>query len=391
MNDVEAFLATQEAIKIQLDIERNLTDYTIYNTQGRRILAATEEILNNARKEPDEEVKITTLDREWIEYQEDPRYKYKEFTIHSINKEAGKIKKEANKDIRVIDTVTKAEKTEFYDGDKFYLILPKNVGQEVILTFSYDNKEGLLMYKCNQNGKNYILAEQGTEHIETNIFIISAIETQVEIINQDKDTKEPIAGNIFDIINEDKSLVVGYLITNNEGKAVVPLDRGRYYLKQKEAIDGYNLNKALIEINIEKIEPVKIVVESTKSITEEITNINKETNMIEEDRNIIETNITEVSNIKTTNINREIINQTNETNLDNVNNFINTINRKNVLNLQKENTYRNYIDEPDVVQNEILEGENITLHMTRKDYINYIDMIMLNSAKVPILPVASKH
>ncbi len=118
--------------------------------------------------------------------------------------------------------------------------------------------------------------------------------------------------------------------------------------------------------------------------------VNKEINITEENKNVVENNITQLSNITTTNINKEIINETNETNLHNVNNFINTINRKNIVNLTKENTYKNEIQE-EYIQNQVLQGENITLSMTRQDYINYIDMIMLNSTKIPILPVASRQ
>ena len=75
--------------------------------------------------------------------------------------------------------------------------------------------------------------------------------------------------------------------------------------------------------------------------------------------------------------------------MHNVNNFINTINRKNVENIEKENVYNNVIEELNI-QNRKITGENEELKMTRQDYINYIDMVMLNSIKIPILPVASR-
>ncbi len=131
-------------------------------------------------------------------------------------------------------------------------------------------------------------------------------------------------------------------------------------------------------------------INGVKATTEESTNINKEINVTEEIKNITHNNIKEISNITTTNINKEIINQTNETNLNNINNFINNINRKNVLNLKKENTYNNYIEERETIRNEVLTGDNEEVIMSRQDYINYMDMVMLDSAKVPILPVASK-
>lgn len=175
-----------------------------------------------------------------------------------------------------------------------------------------------------------------------------------------EETKVPIQGNTFVILDENNEILKDNLTTNNEGKINLVLSKGKYYLKQINTIEGYNLNKSLIEININDEENINIKVQSTKPTTEEVTTVNK-----------------------------EIINETNETNLHNVNNFINTINRKNIVNLTKENTYKNKIQE-EYIQNKVLQGENLTLSMTRQDYINYIDMIMLNSTKIPILPVASR-
>lgn len=392
-NVEEAYIATQEAIYIQKE-GRNIDDYEIVEGEeerANRILNTTKEILKNASKEKPSTINITTNDTKWKTYEENNNYKYKEYSIESGNTIPGDIIVQQGEDVRVIDKLTNETKNMFNDGDAFYLIVPKNIEQEIKIQFGYEKKDVYLyIYKKTEALEDQYLLAEKESFISSAIFIEKvAIENNVEILNEDHETKLPIVGNVFSIIKEDGTVVKSDLVTNAEGKISINLSEGKYYLKQTSTIDEYNLNKTLIEIEVGSEGSIKTKIESTKPVTEEATILNKEINVIEESKNVIENNITEVSNIKTTNINKEIINEINETNLHNVNNFINTINRKNITNLTKENFYNNYIDEI-YTQNKELEGENITLNMTRKDYVNYIDMVMFDSAKVPTLPVASK-
>lgn len=392
-NIEEAYLATQEAIYIKKE-GRNIDNYHIIEGEEIRanaILNLTKEILKNALNEKSTTLEVTTNDTKWKTYESNNNYKYKEYTIKSTNTIPGDITIQKGEDIRLIDKSTNETKTRFSDKDVFYLIVPKDLEQEIKIQFNYEMKDTTLyVYKITDDLKDKYLIAEEENRISSAIFTEKlAIENNVEILNQDKETKLPIIGNIFSIIKEDGTVINSNLETNEEGKISTRLSKGKYYLKQTNTINGYNLNKALIQIDVNNEENIKIKVESTRPITEEVITINKETNIIEENKNVTEKNIKEISNIKITNINKEIINETNETNLHNVNNFINTINRKNVTNLKKENTYNNDIEEI-FTKDELLEGEDITLHKTRKDYVNYIDMVMFDSARVPILPVASK-
>ncbi len=392
-NIEEAYLATQEAIYIKKE-RRNIDYYDITKGEeekANRILNLTRKILNNASNEKPDTVEVDRNDTKWKTYEKDNNYKYKEYTIHSANTIPGDIIVQQGDDVRIIDKLTNETKNMFNDGDTFYLIVPKDKEQEIQIQFGYERKDAYLyIYKKTEALEDqYLLAEKEL-FISSAMFIEEVeIENNVEILNEDQETKLPIVGNVFSIVKEDGTVVKNNLVTNAEGKISINLSEGKYYLKQTNAIDGYNLNKALIELEVESEGNIKTKIESMKTSTKEITTVNKEINVIEENKNIIENNITEVSNIKTTNINKQIINEINETNLHNVNNFIDTINRKNVTNLTKKNIYNNYKDEL-YIQNRELEGEQKTLNMTRRDYVNYIDMVMLDSAKVPILPVASK-
>lgn len=391
-SEIQAFLATQEAIYTILE-GRNLADYETFDNEGIHIIEIAQEILDNANKEASETkdtIELIQKDECWKDYEADNNFKYKEYTVSSNIEDEGKIDIQKGANIKIIDKTTNTIKQTFLANDTFYLVVPKNVEQEINVKFSYE-KEQFSVYSFKESEEldaTYLLPILSP--ITTSINETIKGDSKVKIINKDSETNEPIIGNTFSIIKEDNATVKENLVTDDNGMIDISLDNGKYYLKQIGAIGEYSINKALIEINIANHEPVTININSSKDITEESTNVEKEINVNEENKKVIENNITEVSNIKTTNINREITNETNETNLSNVNNFINTINRKNVLNLEKANTYRNYITEQGMTENRILEGENKTLNMTRQDYINYIDMIMLNSARVPILPVASK-
>lgn len=231
---------------------------------------------------------------------------------------------------------------------------------------------------------------QKTKSIAKNLEEEVIEETNVEILNQDKETKEHIQGNIFAILNEDDTVFKENLQTNEEGKINFTLPMGKYYLKQTSTIEGYNLNKALIEIDTSNAKNINIKIESTKPTTNETTVVNKEINIIEEHENIVENNIKNVADYNITNINKEIINETNRTNLNNVNNFINTINRENIAYITKENFYRNNIDEDLFTTTMKALGNNVSFSKSREDYVNYMDMIMMNSTRVPLLPIASR-
>jgi len=384
----EAYLATQEAIYIELE-GRNIEDYVITGTQGDRILSATKQILEAASKEK-EDIEIILKDEYLKEYANDTNYKYKEMQIKIENVNNIKLEILESNDCKIIDA-TGNEKSDFINEETFFLLVPKNIDQEVSVKVSYE-KDGIVIYGCKNEGEEdnlYLVTLEGIESFEQEEKVNVLGNSKIEITNKDKETKTAIAGNKYAIIKEDGTVIKDNLITDENGKVSTTLDNGKYYLKQEETIEEYTLNKALIEINIENVEPVSINIESTKALTEENTTVVKEINIVDDSKNIVENNVTEVSNVTTTNINKEIINETNKKYLNNVNNFINTINRTNVTNLKKENTFTNEIQE-EFVKNETVQGENNNSTMTRTDYINYIDMIMLDSAKVPILPVASK-
>lgn len=377
----EAYLATQEAIYCTL-LNRNVNDYIAENEIGQRIINAVKKILKTPKEE---EITIEEVTN-WISLSNTE--KYKEYNIKCRHELCNYKVKAGGENIKITDT--NGNRLEMAQrGERFRVVIPKymqdpisiEIEAEIIGTYVQ-----ICHSKVNSNGQ-YVMPEIGNLQVKKS-FPLNISDAKVLIQNKDQ-KDENLAGSCFDILDSQYQKIKENVQTDRFGKITFYLDNGKYYLKQTSTASGYEVNKALLEIDIQNGKDVNINIVNTKKIYETTTTTQKEINVTEETKEIQETNTKEVSNIHTTNINKEIINQINETNLHNVNHFINTISRKNVVNLKKENQYKNWIDEINV-ESRNLVGENRNLNMTRSDYINQMDLLMHGKINVPILPVASK-
>lgn len=218
-------------------------------------------------------------------------------------------------------------------------------------------------------------------------------ECQLHIINVDENNN-PIVGNKYTVLRTDlpgydaKDYLIN-LTTNEQGKIDTTLFIGKFYIKQTHSVDGYSINKSLIELTYEKGENITLTIVSQKPTTKETTKIlDKQINYTEKNNNTIENNVTNNSDIVVTNNNKEIINETNTTKWNNVSNFINTIDRNNILTLGGNTTYNNSTQESNLNEPGV-ETITIPSNMTKLEFMNYINEIMSDSG-IPILPVASK-
>lgn len=376
----EAYIATQEAVYCKLE-NKDVNKYIAENEAGQRIIRAIKQILKNSQNEV---IKIQEMS-DWTDLSKIEKYKeYRVYFNSLINCTPNIVEGNA----KITDSNGNI-KQNLEHAEIFRVVLPKN--EEMVAKIRLDAQvRGTYVQVFNSTAnenKQYVMPEID-EITEIKEFDVESETVKVNILNKDE-LDNPIVGSCFDVLDLDYNVLMRNVHTDNFGKTSITLDKGKYYLKQTSVDANYELNKALLEIDIQGIRNANITITNTKLKEEEISILEKEINIKEETKQIKENNVKEVTNINNKNIYREIINETNVTNLNNVNNFINTINRKKVLNLEKENIYRNTIKEISK-QNKILDGENINLSMTRSDYINYIDMIMHNKISVPILPVASK-
>lgn len=376
----EAYIATQEAIYCKIE-NKDVNKYIAENEVGQRIIRAIKQILKNSKNE----VIIVKEVSDWTDLSNTE--KYKEYRVY-FNSLINSTVNVAEGNAKITDSNGNI-KQKLEHAEIFRVVLPKNkemtakvrIDAQILGTYAQ------IFNSTTDENKKYVMPEVDRV-TEIKEFDIASETVKVNILNKDE-ADNPIIDSCFDILDSDYNVLMKNLHTDSFGKISTPLDKGKYYLKQTSVDANYELNKALLELDIQGVKNANITVTNTKFSEKEISILEKEINIKEETKNIKEKNKKEITNITTTNINREITNETNVTNLNNVNNFINTINRRNVVNLEKENIYRNTIEEISK-QNKILEGENINLSMTRSDYINHIDMLMHSKINVPILPVASK-
>lgn len=380
-NYKEAYLATQEAIYCKLE-NKDVNYYIAENESGERIINAVKKILAKPKRELITLVEVS----DWNTLSNTEKYKEYKIQCKYVNYNY-KIK--AMGENAKITDISGNETEALTNSNRFRVVVPKYTDNSVSIKIETQVK-GTCVQICSAKediNKQYAMPEIGTIQIEKD-FNVNISDAKVNILNKDENGNN-IIGSSFNILDSEYNIIRENIQPDASCKITVNLDKGKYYLKQTKCNNQYEINKSLISINIQNETNVNITVTNTKANNEEIVTNEKEINVKEETKNIREKNEKEIANITTTNINREIINETNVTNLNNVNNFINTINRKKVVNLNKENTYKNTIEEISK-ENRIIDGENINLIMTRSDYINYIDMIMHDKTNVPILPVASK-
>ncbi|MCI8482582.1 MAG: Cys-Gln thioester bond-forming surface protein [Clostridia bacterium] len=386
-NEFEAYVATQEAMYYFIE-NRNLDLYHAENEEGQRIIDIITKIVVRVE---DKDVNLIEQTQEWKEYEDDPSKHYKEYKVE--------LKKEIiNATIQAIDAkqcelLSKEAQpiTNIKNNDIVKVVVPKNIDQVFPLQIDYNIMQPIIYIGRNPSSQTqYLITRLYSQDKDYQIQVNSQSLVDIHINNYQYDTKNPIFNNQFEILDENKNSYIAMLTTNEEGSINISLKKGKYYLKQVMTSYG-ELQKELVPIEVKGNEKtIELNVYNMQLTTQEQTIKEKQVNVTEENKVIQENHVTEVMNVHTTNLQKEIVDQTNETNLHQVNHFINTITKKNLLNLSKENYYRNQIQEQ-FEKNQILEGETRQLQMNQEDYKNYMDSIKVGTIDIPNLPMASKE
>lgn len=381
-NIEEAYMATQEAIYTIVD-NKNIDNYIAYNESGRKVIKAMKDILNNALSAD----KIVTIDATEDKWKEEGEYLTKRYRINVL-RQIYNSNIDIKEDGAKITDTNGLDKSTFADGDIIRILVPKDI-DSFDIKFNGQLKEKGGHMCSDSNGKEYIYVQEDYYNMETvkNIKIKELLD--IKIINRDNDTKEPIAGNEFELYKENE-LIKSNLITNNKGEILIEkLQMGIYRLKQKSVVDGYSKISSNIEVNLEGTDKLTTInINNSKTKTEESINYNQEINITEENKEIEENNVTDILNIHTENVFKDIINTTNEINLYNSNEFINTTNIKNTKNIKRNKTYNNNIEKEN--EEEIILEDTQNYEMTREDFINYMDNVKLSNNVVPSLPLTGK-
>lgn len=279
-SEIEAFAATKMAVYDAL-YTYNWSDFEPLNEQGKRVLAAAENISKKARSSSETKlvgkVEIKEITDTWEVDDKEEQYISKIYKV-CTNVESTKYKiqlSEVNIDnIKIVDKNNK-EKTEFNSNDNFKILIPisqleekSNIKREFKINATADLKTKPILYgeTADSNYQNYALAAGDWEFETAKIKVTyPSNKTKIKISKIDKETKEPLAYAKFNILDKNKSIVYSDIITDKNGNAQIDgILPGKYYIEEIIAPDGYTKYDELIEIDVDFNETYTVYVNNHK-------------------------------------------------------------------------------------------------------------------------------
>lgn len=279
INKEEAFTATKQAIYCYVH-GNNPNDYEAIGEAGARTLNAMKQIIANSENSNETKisnnVKVNKGEDNWKQDEIDKRYLSKEYSITSeadIKSYKVQITNENKIDIGGIKVTNlqNEEKDEFLANEKFKVLIPiKNLTESGSIKINVETKMKTkpVLYGTapNSSYQDYALTAEMYEDSkgESNDYY-SKNETKIIIVKQDKETHEPIENVEFELLDENKNTVYSGLKTNKEGKIVIEnLIPGKYFIKEVNTINGYEIYEELIDTEVSLHEQVTVNVYNNK-------------------------------------------------------------------------------------------------------------------------------
>ncbi len=287
-NREEAFSATKFAIyTIYYDMDPSY--YSPVDTDaGRRTYQALLKIVDNARKS------IETPDNEQISISSDNTWNIEknEFVskIYTLNSKVGQgeylvnISGDITKNLKLTD-LNNNEKNTFKIGEKFKITIPiKELNQngQFKLDIKANIKTKPVLYgKTTIAGtQNYAITGYMYEDA-TCTFSENYLKnlTKLTIIKKEYGTEKRLKNVKFNLLDNNKNILVENLITDENGKILLEnMLPGKYYISEIETLEGYNLYTDLIEVNLDFNEEFEVIVNNS---LKDKTEINKKFENIE--------------------------------------------------------------------------------------------------------------
>ena len=273
-NGQEAFTATKQAVYTMIH-NRDVSSYGPVNSDaGRRTYQIYCNIVNAARSmnasiEDNVFVNLNIVSEKWEVDKLNSNYLSKEY-FASSNVSSGNYEISLQglvpKDTKVVDLSNK-EKTTFSMNEHFKIIIPIS---ELIQseTFSINAKAKLdtkpVMYGATTVPGTQDYALTGFMYEEVGSSIVEDYEkneTKIIVYKLKEGTQDVLEGVKFELLNEKEEVIRKDLVTDEEGKIIIEnLLPGKYYLKEIETLEGYEINSELIEIELEFREEKEIAV-----------------------------------------------------------------------------------------------------------------------------------
>ena len=138
-----------------------------------------------------------------------------------------------------------------------------------------DNRNTPILFYQSKNSQNLVKA--GYLQEENISFQLKVIKTYLELNKIDKDTKSIIPsgeasldGAVFEIQKEDSEKIDKLIIEDNQG-ILWNLDFGKYYIKEIQAGEGYQLNPTTYEIEIKPETPKQSLTIENEVLKKKVT------------------------------------------------------------------------------------------------------------------------
>ncbi len=274
----EAYLATRQAIYCAV-YDRDPNSYgALGGEAGERTLRAMKQIVNAARTgtevKQSSTLTIKADNSMWTIDERDNMYVSKEFTVTAsapIKDYSIKLSGNLVEGMKVTDT-NNIEKTEFNSNEKFKILIPvKNIEKDGSFEINVDGevatKPVYFGKSPSSNLQNVALTGsiyEGGTGSKTEYYFEN--DTTITILKQNQTTKELLQGVKFQLLDENKEVLYSDLTTDSNGTVIIGnLLPGKYYVKELETLEGYQVYDKLIKVDLQLNEEVKITVNNLHS------------------------------------------------------------------------------------------------------------------------------
>ena len=259
----EAYLATRQAVYCAV-YGRDVNSYKAGEGEGgTRTLNALKQIVNKARNsnevKPSSTLKINAERASWQTDLIDNKYVSKTFTVTAsagIKNYSISLSGDIVEGIKVTD-INNNEKDTFDSNESFKILIPiQNLNKNGNFTIEAKGKVAtkpvFIGLPDNASLQNVAVTgsvyENGTG-TKTEYYFENS--SKIIIIKQDQETKNVLPGVKFELLNENKEVIYANLVTDEQGKIVIEnLLPGKYYIREVETLEGYEMYEKVIEIDL---------------------------------------------------------------------------------------------------------------------------------------------